>query len=529
MDMQSGGAGFITGAITFCGLKPMRAIPAKLVCIAGLNNGEFPRRDRPASFDLIAAERRPGDRSPRDDDRYAFLEAVLSARERLILTYVGRSQKDNSELAPSSVLSEVIGVIDATFQPVGDRPRRIRCSRRSMRCSRSARDTSRRVPTRPRRCAASRRRTGGPPRRSSLPRMRPQLFVRSPLPSAKALPRYPSQSSSSFGVIPASTSAVASFACGFPATMAIPTTSSVSAPIPSPTTAFATVWSRAGSTAIPGDDREFEALRADFGLPHAGIGRAHYAELDREARDVRREGAARRRRRAGFPSPIDGGRRGRRLAPRRPYRAASRTAASSTSVPPSIKAKDYLRAWIPHVALNVLASAPARETKLIGEDKRRRLRAVERRPGRSRHARARLSRGPCVAAHRCSSEPPSRTRDRVATPKKDRDRSPRVRRSRRRVAFSRVVPPQKLRGDADDEHFQIVFRDREPLGDDLDGLRGAPHDSGTRCSRSDRSDLSATEPLVTARRRRPSICRPPRSRKASLSSKRAPAPARPTR
>jgi exodeoxyribonuclease V gamma subunit len=49
----------------------------------------------------MGAAHRPGDRSPRSDDRHLFLETLLAARERLILTYVGRSQKDNSELAPS--------------------------------------------------------------------------------------------------------------------------------------------------------------------------------------------------------------------------------------------------------------------------------------------------------------------------------------------------------------------------------------------------------------------------------------------
>jgi exodeoxyribonuclease V gamma subunit len=111
----AGGAGFVSGAITFCSLTPMRAIPAKIIVVAGLQYDAFPRRERPTSFDLTAAARRPGDRAPRDDDRYAFLETVLAARERLILTYVGRSQKDNTQLAPSSVLGELLAAVDRTF------------------------------------------------------------------------------------------------------------------------------------------------------------------------------------------------------------------------------------------------------------------------------------------------------------------------------------------------------------------------------------------------------------------------------
>ncbi|MCW1889919.1 exodeoxyribonuclease V subunit gamma [Vibrio chagasii] len=39
---------------------------------------------------------RPGDRSRRDDDRYLFLEAMLSAQECLYISYVGRSIQDNT-------------------------------------------------------------------------------------------------------------------------------------------------------------------------------------------------------------------------------------------------------------------------------------------------------------------------------------------------------------------------------------------------------------------------------------------------
>ena len=110
------GSGFIDGRITFCALKPMRTIPFQVVCIAGLNDGAFPRRDRRRSFDLMAAEPRPGDRSLRDDDRYLFLETLLAAQRRLLLSYVGRSQKDSARREPSVVLEELLDQVDRTFQ-----------------------------------------------------------------------------------------------------------------------------------------------------------------------------------------------------------------------------------------------------------------------------------------------------------------------------------------------------------------------------------------------------------------------------
>jgi exodeoxyribonuclease V gamma subunit len=94
---------FFAGAVTFATLMPMRAIPFRMVCLLGMNDGDYPRTQVPTDFDLMGRDYRPGDRSRREDDRYLFLEALLSARERLHLSWVGRSITDNS-LRPPSVL-----------------------------------------------------------------------------------------------------------------------------------------------------------------------------------------------------------------------------------------------------------------------------------------------------------------------------------------------------------------------------------------------------------------------------------------
>lgn len=113
---DDGGPGpFLTGRITFCALKPMRTIPFAVVWIAGLDDGVFPRRDPPRSFDLVRHQPRLGDRSLRDDDRYLFLETLLAAERRLLLSTVGRSQRDGSERAPSVVLGELLDHLDRCF------------------------------------------------------------------------------------------------------------------------------------------------------------------------------------------------------------------------------------------------------------------------------------------------------------------------------------------------------------------------------------------------------------------------------
>jgi exodeoxyribonuclease V gamma subunit len=100
---------FVSGGVTFCSLMPMRAVPFRVVCLLGMNDGDFPRRARQADFDLLALPgmARPGDRSRRDDDRYLMLEAVLAARDKLYISWVGRNVRDNSEQPPSVLVSQL--------------------------------------------------------------------------------------------------------------------------------------------------------------------------------------------------------------------------------------------------------------------------------------------------------------------------------------------------------------------------------------------------------------------------------------
>ncbi|MFD2097692.1 exodeoxyribonuclease V subunit gamma [Corallincola platygyrae] len=104
-----GGNHFLTGQITFCSMVPMRSIPFKVIAVLGLNDGQYPRQSVPLSFDLMAATgRKPGDRSRRGDDRYLFLEALISARHSLYLSYQGNNIRNNAERQPSLILKELM-------------------------------------------------------------------------------------------------------------------------------------------------------------------------------------------------------------------------------------------------------------------------------------------------------------------------------------------------------------------------------------------------------------------------------------
>jgi len=104
-QLEQGGVSqrFLAGSVAFATLMPMRAVPFRFVALLGMNDGDYPRARPAADFDLMAADYRPGDRSRREDDRYLFLEALLSARRYFYCSWVGRSVNDNTP-RPASVL-----------------------------------------------------------------------------------------------------------------------------------------------------------------------------------------------------------------------------------------------------------------------------------------------------------------------------------------------------------------------------------------------------------------------------------------
>jgi exodeoxyribonuclease V gamma subunit len=105
----------LSGGIRVAGLLPLRGIPFRVVCLLGLSDGTLPRPAHAPGFDRMAAQPRAGDRSPRDDDRSLFLEALLSARERLIITYTGQDPHSNEPLPPAVLVSELLDAVDEGF------------------------------------------------------------------------------------------------------------------------------------------------------------------------------------------------------------------------------------------------------------------------------------------------------------------------------------------------------------------------------------------------------------------------------
>ena len=86
-------ANFRTGHMTVCTLYPMRSVPHRVVCLLGLDDGAFPRRTPRDGDDLMLVAPRVGERDPRSEDRQLLLDAVLAARDHLIVTYTGHDER----------------------------------------------------------------------------------------------------------------------------------------------------------------------------------------------------------------------------------------------------------------------------------------------------------------------------------------------------------------------------------------------------------------------------------------------------
>ncbi len=110
---------FLTGGVTFCAMLPMRSIPFKAVCLTGMDTDAFPGKSGAPGFDRMASSPQTGDRSPRDEDRYLFLEAILSARKWFYISYTGRHVRENSEIPPSVLVDDLLDYIQDGFEIPG--------------------------------------------------------------------------------------------------------------------------------------------------------------------------------------------------------------------------------------------------------------------------------------------------------------------------------------------------------------------------------------------------------------------------
>ena len=106
-------APFLSGGICFGRMVPMRLIPFQVTCLLGLDEASFPARDVRDPLNRVVRaldtrERRTGDPSRRDADRYLFLQLFASTGRVLYLSWCGMDPRDQSRREPSAIVSELL-------------------------------------------------------------------------------------------------------------------------------------------------------------------------------------------------------------------------------------------------------------------------------------------------------------------------------------------------------------------------------------------------------------------------------------
>jgi exodeoxyribonuclease V gamma subunit len=115
LDAQCGDQAFFNGGVTFCSMLPMRGIPFRVVCCVGMEDADFPRKSSATTWDLIASDPQPGDRSIEKEDRFLFLEAILSARNVFYVSFIKDPREKSSGQRQSVLVDELLDYCGHAF------------------------------------------------------------------------------------------------------------------------------------------------------------------------------------------------------------------------------------------------------------------------------------------------------------------------------------------------------------------------------------------------------------------------------
>ncbi|MGG1944116.1 exodeoxyribonuclease V subunit gamma [Trinickia sp. NRRL B-1857] len=119
------------GGVTFSSLTSLRGLPYRAICLIGMDDGVLPSLARADEFDLMAVLPQLGDRQRRADERNLFLDLLLAARDRLFVSYTGRSIRDNAPLPPASLVDELLDHLARAKAGADATPAELEAARRS--------------------------------------------------------------------------------------------------------------------------------------------------------------------------------------------------------------------------------------------------------------------------------------------------------------------------------------------------------------------------------------------------------------
>ena len=117
LSVDSGRFGHRSGVLTVSAMEPMRAIPHRVIVMMGLDANIFPRHQERPGFHLLEHQRQLGDPRSSDQDRYVLMEALMSSRQHLLITWNGRDERTGESRPPASPVQQWLGQLEQALPP----------------------------------------------------------------------------------------------------------------------------------------------------------------------------------------------------------------------------------------------------------------------------------------------------------------------------------------------------------------------------------------------------------------------------
>ncbi|QDG51754.1 exonuclease V subunit gamma [Persicimonas caeni] len=106
---------YLADGVVVSSFLPARPMPFRAVFVAGMGESYFPSSDGGDPLDLRQVKWQEGDAGRRDRDKYAFLQTLLSTRERFYASYVSRDSRTGEALEPSSVVRDLLHMLEQSY------------------------------------------------------------------------------------------------------------------------------------------------------------------------------------------------------------------------------------------------------------------------------------------------------------------------------------------------------------------------------------------------------------------------------
>ncbi len=103
----------LTGTLSVTSMEALRHVPHEVVVVLGIDEAQFPRRQRFDGDDLLLADRDPADPDPPADDRQLFLDSLLAARSAFVVIAASRDSRTND---PLPLAAPVVDLIEAAAE-----------------------------------------------------------------------------------------------------------------------------------------------------------------------------------------------------------------------------------------------------------------------------------------------------------------------------------------------------------------------------------------------------------------------------